>query len=52
VRIIIYPAFFEEKGGEMVQARLSVNNPPSSKKQADPHQDIPFLIDRILQKRI
>ena len=34
----------------MVQARLSVNNPPSSKHPVDPQEDSPSLIDRILQK--
>lgn len=34
----------------MVQASLSVNTPPSTKKEVDPQQDIPSLIDRILQK--
>lgn len=47
---MITPAFFEEKGGEMIQARLSVNNPPNNKKEADPHQNNPSLIDQRLQK--
>lgn len=50
MRIIIRPAFSEEKGGEMVQARLSTTKPPSDTKEANPHQDIPSLIDQRLQK--
>ncbi len=34
----------------MVQAKLSVNNPPSNKTESDPHQNVPLLIDQRLQK--
>ena len=47
---MIHPAFSEEKGGEMVQTRLGITKPPSNKKEANLHQNIPSLIDQRLQK--
>ena len=34
----------------MIQSSLNVNNPPSNKKESDPHQNNPFLIDQRLLK--